>query len=641
VDVVCPYYLPVGVVRRPGGDAAALIVKVTLALGDSGWAELAREQAPLSGDCFDASGALSYPSDFQLSKRACDVVLVGGVLAEPGPAQLRVGRMRKQSESARGLGPRERTTEDGASAPEDQRLAFPLLPLELSVERARGLVAGALPGPAPAAALVYGNAWHAPYRVELVLDGVLVDVQRARCFMTFRGSFRHAAATLDGLAVLLDPSGSGRVAPQSMGSWARYACQVGEPPPRREAAPAPPPPPPSAPLRAGGRTQRMNDADTAAMRAAMAGAPAAIRSALVKPPERGPAPRAPMETVLDEEELPSHSTISMPVVTDDADGLPFTRSKAETAAMPTRREQSSALPFVAAPPAVPSAPVAPPGRVAVPSDDDDHDEVPAYSATVSLPRSPAAHLARPVLPFAQPASPPAPPPSDSGLPFVKAAPRGPDSTRRPVMMIGAIGTPLAYPPTPFANRGAAAPPSNAPPPPPSAPAIVAPQPPPSAPAIVAPQPPPSAPAIVAPQPPPSAPAITAPPPFVPSPIVRPAKAYDVPTYARGTFATGDANELSIPSGPGASTEPAAPPVKRIQGLSLEELAALRAELWDQPESRRAVLKRHGLSELRWRVVERAWAAELETMLVDPDKVGEAVSRMRSGRHLRPSVSAAS
>lgn len=365
----------------------------------------------------------------------------------------------------------------------------------------------------------------------------------------------------------------------------------------------------------------------------MAGAPAAIRSALVKPPERAPAPRPPMETVLAEEELPSHSTISMPVVADDADGLPFTRSKAETAAMPTRREQSSALPFV-------TGPSGPAERVPSPSaEHHDDDDVPDYSATVSLPRSPAAHLARPVLPFAQPASPPAPPPSDSGLPFVKA-PRGPDSSRRPVMMIGAIGTPLAYPPTPFANRGAGAPPANAPPP--SAPAIVAPPPPPSVPAIVAPPPPPSAPAIVAPPPPPpSAPALHAPPPFIASPIAGPAKAYDVPTYARRTFATGDANELSIPSGPGASTERAAPPVKRLQGLSLEELAAIRSELWEQPESRRAVLKRHGLSELRWRVVERAWAAELETMLVDPDKVGEAVSRMRSGRHLRPSVSAAS
>ena len=573
--------------------------------------QLAREQDALSGDRFDASGALTYPSDFQLRKRACDVVLVGDALARPGPTQLRVGRMRKHAESARALGPARGHGAEGAIAPEDQRIAFPGLPLELSVERHDGLVAGALPGPAPSAALVYGGAWHAPYPVELVVDGVLVDTVRGRCFATFRGSFRHGAPSLDGLALLLDPSGANRVAPQAMRSWRRYEAQIGEPAP-------------VAPVRAVSRTERMTATDAASMRAAMAGVSPATRAALVKPPERSPGPRPPMDTEVDEgAELPSHSTISMAAVTDDGAPLPFTRSKSETAAMPTRTAASydGSLPFVQpashAPP-----PLVAPARVPVAPGDDDVDP---HGGTVSLPRSPAAGLA------------PAPPPSDSGLPFVKAAPKDAESPRRPVMMIGAIGTPLAYPPTPFANRGAGAPlPSSAavvapaPTPRPSEPSAAPPPP-----VIVVPPPvaaaPVAAPAPVAARPPAAVPV----PGPVPSPVPGPVKAYDIPTYARQSFAAGT-DARGVPRPLGVAPEPAAAPEKRLQGLSLEELAAIRAELWADPEGRRAVLKKYGLSELRWRVVERAWAAELETVLVNPEKVGEAVSRMRNGRAPRVS-----
>ncbi len=59
--------------------------------------------------------------------------------------------------------------------------------------------------------------------------------------------------------------------------------------------------------------------------------------------------------------------------------------------------------------------------------------------------------------------------------------------------------------------------------------------------------------------------------------------------------------------------PAAPPKEspRIQGLTIEEYAAVKAALWSPSAPRRETLKRHGMSELRWRVVEREWERSLE------------------------------
>lgn len=50
---------------------------------------------------------------------------------------------------------------------------------------------------------------------------------------------------------------------------------------------------------------------------------------------------------------------------------------------------------------------------------------------------------------------------------------------------------------------------------------------------------------------------------------------------------------------------------RIEGLTLDEYAAIRASLWAESTPRKQTLKRHGLSELRWRVVERRWERHLD------------------------------
>lgn len=62
-----------------------------------------------------------------------------------------------------------------------------------------------------------------------------------------------------------------------------------------------------------------------------------------------------------------------------------------------------------------------------------------------------------------------------------------------------------------------------------------------------------------------------------------------------------------------STVPAspAPQQARIEGLTLDEYATIRASLWAGGATRKETLKQHGLSELRWRAVERRWERHLD------------------------------
>jgi len=47
-------------------------------------------------------------------------------------------------------------------------------------------------------------------------------------------------------------------------------------------------------------------------------------------------------------------------------------------------------------------------------------------------------------------------------------------------------------------------------------------------------------------------------------------------------------------------------------MSIERLSAIKSELWAGTEPRRAVLRRHGLTELKWRMVERAFVKNSNT-----------------------------
>jgi hypothetical protein len=48
--------------------------------------------------------------------------------------------------------------------------------------------------------------------------------------------------------------------------------------------------------------------------------------------------------------------------------------------------------------------------------------------------------------------------------------------------------------------------------------------------------------------------------------------------------------------------PAADAQLSVDGLSLDDFAKIQSEIWATPRARRETLARHGLSELRWRLI---------------------------------------
>ncbi|MBK8942943.1 MAG: hypothetical protein IPM79_36440 [Polyangiaceae bacterium] len=71
---------------------------------------------------------------------------------------------------------------------------------------------------------------------------------------------------------------------------------------------------------------------------------------------------------------------------------------------------------------------------------------------------------------------------------------------------------------------------------------------------------------------------------------------------------------------------------RIDGLTLEQIAIIRVGLLRKPEQRRALFKEHGLTELKWRLVERRLAEHLRKLEAQPaDLVREvrALARHRA------------
>lgn len=202
--------------------------------------------------------------------------------------------------------------------------------------------------------------------------------------------------------------------------------------------------------------------------------------------------------------------------------------------------------------------------------------------------------------------------SGDPLPFTRAKSAVQQPPGRPVMFVGAReqGTPLAYPPTPFTGAKEAAPADPTPPAPLPATARTG----------TAPPPPMQHAALLLPQP-----AGTG---FAPPPVSAPPARYDLPSYERERVQA----ELALDAPPHQrgtrqSAPPQPKPEPRIEGLTLAEFVALRAELWSRLPERRAILRSRGLSELRWRVAERQWGREIDDLAADPERLANAVSQI--------------
>lgn len=76
-----------------------------------------------------------------------------------------------------------------------------------------------------------------------------------------------------------------------------------------------------------------------------------------------------------------------------------------------------------------------------------------------------------------------------------------------------------------------------------------------------------------------------------------------------------------------STTPARE-VKRIEGLSMDEFVSVRAALWADGGKSQGVLRKWGMTELKWRVVMRRWNAELASLRSSPQELSDVVRRMR-------------
>lgn len=214
VLVAARFPLAVGVVEWPGGAAATLVVKRTFDLVAHGAAPPSSEQSPLRVDAIDASGRLLFPTDFAPLKSACDVGVVGTVLAESrGPVRIVAGPVRVQAAQPAGLAPRAGvgTCGDPTEAPSGDwatpgfdpdpfqwsraelrspPATFPLhMVVDLGPDRFRTRIAG----PAPEALLLDVRGWNAPEFLALRADGLAFDLARRRVEVVWRATVKLIA----------------------------------------------------------------------------------------------------------------------------------------------------------------------------------------------------------------------------------------------------------------------------------------------------------------------------------------------------------------------------------------------------------------------------------------------------------------
>lgn len=626
--------IPVGVARATGPETWVVVVKLSYALDPSGRAVLAPAQDPLTIEQRDANGTVLHPSDFVPPKPACDVLLVGGLLSAPTRrAALRAGHQRKQVDAHRSLGPLAADA-SGQCAPSDQRLLQPSLPLELTYESDELVLRASFEGPLPGLTLIDPGAWAPPRALPLLLDTVSIDPPRARAWLTLRTLLEGAEAMLERATVLLAPNGV--AGPGALGfasAWPRYEA----------VAPRAPLPKPVAtrsltiPPMAQGATLPFARA-SASPRAPGSLPPSGTGLPFGAPPVRAFADEATGGSALPfVDRAPSEAPPPRPRPLMSLGGTPLAYPPtpfASRSAPPVACDASSEAHFGSA---IQHAPIrseldpgleddtgdlsaeeldapdtlAPAPRDTLPPDEDDHlDTLPPGTQS-----SPAQGVAPPAVVMPPPAALPrfetismpavtddAPlaRPPQSTMPFVDA-PRAPRPQTAPPPAFGAA--PLAHDAAPpmFAARPPVVPP----------PAVVAP------PALVVPQ------AVVAPI------TVAPPQPVTPPPPITAPRAVELPTYAREAQDRSFAMIAPATSSNVATSGAAeAPQGKRIQGKTLRELGQIRSALWSEPEKRRAILRSHGLSELRWRLVERAWAEELESALTQPDRLSEMVSVLR-------------
>ncbi len=202
--------LQVGVVPWPGAPGTwTIVVKRSFELIERGTAPPAADTSSLGLDRTSLDGRVLHPTDFAPSKQECDVLVVGDQLLGPrGPVRLVAGELRKLAESAAPFGPRAGVGDSGdpmdpslagawaaasfdpeafQSAPRDQRIPRPRLPLDLVVDVVDQRFATRLEVTPPEAMFLDPSGWLPRVPIALRADTVTIDPRERLLSVVFRG----------------------------------------------------------------------------------------------------------------------------------------------------------------------------------------------------------------------------------------------------------------------------------------------------------------------------------------------------------------------------------------------------------------------------------------------------------------------
>ena len=136
---------------------------------------------------------------------------------------------------------------------------------------------------------------------------------------------------------------------------------------------------------------------------------------------------------------------------------------------------------------------------------------------------------------------------------------------------------------------------------------------------------PSAPAIVVPPPPASVKPELVPPsrPIPPSRPVPPPRG-SAPEIPKGdqSYSSIRKPDLMTPAEEARKKRAKPPPGNgpKIEGLTVEEYAFIRAALWADEAHRKEILKENGLTELKWKVIDRRWSKHIESLAEKPTEL---------------------
>jgi len=596
---------------------ASVVLKLSFDLKRGGNAVRSERPDPLTPDTWSPAGVLLFPSDFVRLKTRCDVLVVGRALTlPPGPATLKATGLLKAVLHVAALGPTtmSSTTPVVQHAPADQSLLPPRLPLRLRYERAQTVIDAFIPGPLPELAIL---RWGKLEMLRGIVDTLALDPERNRVTLSLRATFdgfdlSEALLVVDEQANLLESfSQQGASWPRNPAMIVSEASLTANPASHHAASTSEPPtsyhlPPPS-------------QAAPARFRAASKTLIHREKPAFIDEPTAVPPARKKSTTLWEEEETTVDGVVPRQTIIADTADNADTAERTDTAeAPPSESNQRGTLPFVrASTTTMPVIAVKPPSQIwGAPQA--------AKPPTIAMVRTTAKTIAAAPLTRAKAQT----------LPFLRqpsVAPMAPEEMTHvgePSAGVAALPFLKSTPPTPpepptfratpreaeaqaaFADEGTAdisqsdvslpgiLPQSWAAPKAPPEPRPIPEDAPPATPfernrnaASVPPRAPPAA------VPPAAAPLGRFPLVSGPSPA---GGGFDLKPMAQAPASA--ASKLSVPE------------------LSLERYAAIRAEIWSKKEPRGAVLKRHGLSELKWRMAERTLSDRLAG-----EKLGSAVA----------------